>query len=396
MTGRVLFTLLLVVIVIAGLGPATGAVEANESARSVEMGPVNDAVGSNVAMTGDADAKNRATVAPPVPGLQQVDADTIGMQVALRANGDAKWTVTYRVRLETDNDTAAFRTLQEDVANNPENYTSRFADRMRQTAAGAENATGREMAINNVTISTDLQDSPPRYGVVTYRFRWTNFAVVEGDQLRAGDAITGLYIDDRTRLTMTWPTEFERTTVTPSPDESRDHAVVWDGPVDFGSDAPRLVVTRSGPLSGQLPLLVLGGVILVILIALVVLGRSGRLPLAGWGDAGRSTGESSTGERHVDSGADTGVVSSDSAEDVDDEPPPELLSNEERVLRLVADHGGRVKQQELVEGLEWTEAKTSQVVSDLRDAGDLEGFRLGRENVLKLPDDEADDTEFET
>ena len=45
-----------------------------------------------------------------------------------------------------------------------------------------------------------------------------------------------------------------------------------------------------------------------------------------------------------------------------------------------------MKQQEVAEALEWTDAKTSQVVGDLRDAGDLESFRLGRENVLTLPD----------
>jgi hypothetical protein len=48
-----------------------------------------------------------------------------------------------------------------------------------------------------------------------------------------------------------------------------------------------------------------------------------------------------------------------------------------------------MKQQAVVEELDWTDAKTSKVVSALRDAGELESFRLGRENVLSLPD--ADD-----
>jgi hypothetical protein len=66
----------------------------------------------------------------------------------------------------------------------------------------------------------------------------------------------------------------------------------------------------------------------------------------------------------------------------------DLLSNEERVLQFVREQGGRVKQQEIVEVFDWTEARTSQIVRDLRDDGSLEGFRLGRENVLKLPDEE--------
>jgi uncharacterized membrane protein len=47
-----------------------------------------------------------------------------------------------------------------------------------------------------------------------------------------------------------------------------------------------------------------------------------------------------------------------------------------------------VKQQEIVEAFDWTEARTSQIVRDLRDDGELDGFRLGRENVLKLPDED--------
>ena len=45
-----------------------------------------------------------------------------------------------------------------------------------------------------------------------------------------------------------------------------------------------------------------------------------------------------------------------------------------------------MKQKRVAEELDWTAAKTSQVVTGLRDEGDLDGFRLGRENVLSLPE----------
>ena len=70
------------------------------------------------------------------------------------------------------------------------------------------------------------------------------------------------------------------------------------------------------------------------------------------------------------------------------ETPPELLSNEERVLQLLEQRGGRIKQQDVVSELDWTEAKTSQVVGDLREDDEIEVFRIGRENVLSLPDNE--------
>lgn len=67
----------------------------------------------------------------------------------------------------------------------------------------------------------------------------------------------------------------------------------------------------------------------------------------------------------------------------------ELLSNEERVVAVLERAGGRAKQQDVVAELGWTEAKTSQVVGKLREKGRINGFRLGRENVLVVPDEQG-------
>jgi len=78
--------------------------------------------------------------------------------------------------------------------------------------------------------------------------------------------------------------------------------------------------------------------------------------------------------------------------DTNDGLPPELLSNEERVLALLDGNDGRMKQQQVAERLDWTAAKTSQVISGLREDDELVTFRIGRENVVTLPDvDLADD-----
>jgi hypothetical protein len=53
---------------------------------------------------------------------------------------------------------------------------------------------------------------------------------------------------------------------------------------------------------------------------------------------------------------------------------------------LLQQNGGRMKQKQVAEQLDWTAAKTSQVVSDLRDDDKVDSFRLGRENVLTLPE----------
>ncbi|MFB6198569.1 MAG: helix-turn-helix transcriptional regulator, partial [Halobacteriaceae archaeon] len=71
-------------------------------------------------------------------------------------------------------------------------------------------------------------------------------------------------------------------------------------------------------------------------------------------------------------------------------PPEELMSNEEKVIQLLEENGGRVKQQTIYEELGWTEAKTSQVLSGMREDGQVEVFRIGRENVVRLPEEDDD------
>ncbi len=321
----------------------------------------------------------------------QIDADEVRMDVSLRPNGTAEWTVEFWMRLDDNESATAFESLRDDIRDDPGNHTQAFADRMRDTVSTASNATGREMSVDGFAVATDRQSFAREYGVVRYTFRWHGFAAVEGDELRAGDALEGIYLDDGTRLLIAWPDGYERTSVAPEPDEERDRAVLWrGGETDFVSGEPRVVVTAAG--SG-LPTAALAAV------AVVLFGVIG-----GWwyytrrvrtDDGGPDPGPAPEAEspRAGRSGSDSPPSATAGDESptatATDSPDPELLSNEEQVLRLVRDRGGRMKQQTVVEELDWTDAKTSKVVSGLREEGKLESFRLGRENVLSLPD--ADD-----
>jgi hypothetical protein len=107
---------------------------------------------------------------------------------------------------------------------------------------------------------------------------------------------------------------------------------------------------------------------------------------AGESDAAATGSDTTAAARsELDGDAD---ASGESGGESGDSPPvdSDLLSNGEQVLRLVESEGGRMKQKRVAEELDWTAAKTSQVVTGLRDEGDLDGFRLGRENVLSLPE----------
>jgi hypothetical protein len=296
---------------------------------------------------------------------QDIDPDDVLLTVAVDEGGDAAWTVEYRVRLDDDESEAAFEAYREDLEANTSDYTERFHNRMNATAADASGATGREMAIRNVSVDASRESLPQQYGVVTYTFEWTNFAAVEGDRVLVGDAVDGLFLDEETTLLLQWPEGYTPVEASPTPDASRERTATWSGPLDFASGEPRLTLApaeavgtdgrtaeSAAPLAAALLL-----VVAVLVVALTARDRGG------WPFGGDETGEP--------------VDPTDAA----------LLSNEEQVLALLERHGGRMKQADVAEELDWTAAKTSQVTKRLREDGELEAFRLGRENVLELPDE---------
>ena len=94
----------------------------------------------------------------------------------------------------------------------------------------------------------------------------------------------------------------------------------------------------------------------------------------------------------VDQTADSGVAAEDTAgaegsavagpAAIDDE----LLSDEERIDRLLEENGGRMKQADIVEATDWSNAKVSQLLSSMHEAGDIDKLRIGRENLISFPD----------
>jgi len=73
------------------------------------------------------------------------------------------------------------------------------------------------------------------------------------------------------------------------------------------------------------------------------------------------------------------------ADDGDAAPgPAELLSDGERVVRLLKEEGGRMRQSAVADRLDWSASKTSRTVSSLAEDEAVEKLRIGRENVVTL------------
>ncbi len=355
-------------------------------------------------VVGPSAAAMSETSTAPSPTLQEAadeeltldDADTISTEIQLEPNGNATVFVDYRYQIGNDSEAEQqWDELADDVDSNSETYIDEESDRWQNTLEEGENATDREMALSSFQVETDNSSTPREYGHVEFAFEWDSFAYVELNRIEAGDALEGFMFDDDTELQMSWPDTHNITAVDPEPDALNDNWVMWDDD-SAGSDShpPQVELIEEGssqdespPADGDTGALPVDG--LVAALVLITVGTAA--VVAGWlfrrDDDDPATDSDVPSEPSDPAVADSGHVTM---------PPPDLLSNEERVLRLLEKRGGRLKQQQVVSELEWTEAKTSQVVSGLREDGEVDVFRIGRENVLTLPEEsEGDGSETE-
>lgn len=327
----------------------------------------------------------------------EIDADDITMSAQIYENGTATLEIDYQIRLDSDADRQAFEEIQSELASNESAYLGPFRERMNRTVAAAESATEREMTASGFAVSTDRDSQlQAEFGHVRYRFEWGGFAVVDDGTIRTGDAVDSLFLDDSESLVFQWPDGYGVASSEPDPERVENNSIVWQGQIDFEAGQPRVVLSTDADDGA---------------------GNGGSDPedLSGDGDGGTDDGGTDDGGTDdggsssmsvmpmlgivglvLVAGAGVAVLVTNRGEDdssegraatgTGDTPPEDLLSNEERVLQLLQENGGRVKQKQVAERLDWTAAKTSQVVGDLRDDDEVDSFRLGRENVLTLPD----------
>ncbi|QLK24723.1 hypothetical protein HYG81_11400 [Natrinema zhouii] len=370
--------------------PAAVAADAGTQRAALQEGPDGNETGSN-------------------ESVQLEDADRIHIDVVIAEDGSAKVTADYQFNLYGENSSAAeWESLNESLSTDRERYVEEERDSWNDTLAKAQNQTSREMNISDVSITTEEDSQPREIGHAKVSFTWSEFALVEMTQIKAGDALSGFTLEEGTTLQFHWPEEYTvyenngEPQIDPMPNEPAEGSVAWHGEeTSFTDDQPRVELTKNGNSSaGQTPSN--SGPAMPWVIVLLALALLATVGVAGWllgrNRAGTGSIEAESeaqwrtdGSTTDDSPTDgsTAVNSSQSDDPPADGPPPELLSNEERVLRLLKQRGGRVKQQEVVSELDWTEAKTSQVVGDLRENDEIDVFRIGRENVLALPEDES-------
>jgi uncharacterized membrane protein len=99
----------------------------------------------------------------------------------------------------------------------------------------------------------------------------------------------------------------------------------------------------------------------------------------------------------VDGSSDDGGAAAADAETTESESPAEpvvpdeeLLSDEDRVLQLLEENGGRMKQVNIVNETDWSKSKVSMLLSEMEEEGEISKLRVGRENIISISGEEPD------
>ncbi|MFC4359605.1 helix-turn-helix domain-containing protein [Halobium salinum] len=126
------------------------------------------------------------------------------------------------------------------------------------------------------------------------------------------------------------------------------------------------------------------------LFVLVVVGaayRYGAFSSLGGPGSRPGTGEGRTARRGDDGGTDTsdGGAAATAA-------PDTVVTDEDRILQLLAENDGRLMQSELVDQTGWSKSKVSRRLSALEEEGQVSKISLGRQNIVTLPGHEPEGT----
>jgi len=329
------------------------------------------------------------------------------IRINITADGDARWTIEFREHLHDENETEAFRETIDAIVTGQERPPL-SEDDIRSFVHESENATGREMAIQNAEYTGRIDNDT---GVITFHFTWTNFAEVEndGERLVVGDAFNGTSgrwlpsLSEDQQLIIDAPDGYYAST---APRAHESGTFKWNGPYEFtAEDRPIVYSAQNDPDTSTLfnqqddplPMALIGVGIFTLVIAV---GTGGYLLARRQtsdenGVIGGTVTDSGSAPDQSDSPGGTPVPPGDAETgdeaDEEDEIDETLLSDEERVMRLLESNGGRMKQANIVKETGWSNAKVSQLLSSMDENDQVDKLRIGRENLITLPDEDVGD-----
>ncbi|MDY6764089.1 MAG: hypothetical protein SV377_00105 [Halobacteria archaeon] len=319
--------------------------------------------------------------------------------IHVHENGNATWTVEYREPLQNQRQEEDFREFMEDFEEGNATIFVGIED-LRDIVREGENITGRSMSIEGFNRNVVIQNTVSgKIGIARVTFKWTNFSARHNESLLVGDVLNGFIIGSNQRLVIEYDTNLTLKKAVPDPDLIEQNRLRWDGKRVFEPGNPEIVLGlnttdengsdsdppddpnpndpgENGNGSGQndgsdtnnsMSMTTWMGLVAGLLVAGFIGGAiSNHYLQAKMGEEARITE----------------VETEDQGDE--DEVPPELLTDEDRIIHMLQENGGRMKQVDIVNKTDWSKSKVSMVLSDMEDEGTISKLRLGRENIIEL------------
>jgi uncharacterized membrane protein len=341
-------------------------------------------------------AASPAVAASSADRLQTPDRfDTTTFRVTLAENGSATWTIAHYQPLETENETEQFSAYASNFEENETPLYRNFVDDAEALTRTGTNKTDRRMDARNFRRSARVEVEPGQdRGTVQMAFRWTNFAQTYEQRLVVSDVFDGVfYLGAGQRMVFEHDTSMGFTAAEPTPDSrsspnslADSQSITYLGERSFNDNRPYVELgppsaAQGTPTQNASDAAAEAGESMwqfALLLAVIALGA---VAAAAWRSGAASAvlgGGGSGTESAAEPTPDTAVEE------------PELLNDDDRVIKLLEENGGRMKQVDIVETTEWSKSKVSMLLSDMEEEGDISKLRVGRENIISLAGEEPD------
>ncbi|MCW3984665.1 MAG: MarR family transcriptional regulator [Candidatus Bathyarchaeota archaeon] len=267
--------------------------------------------------------------------------------VHIREDGSALWTIR-----------------QFSNSDDPVETWEGFQNKVFDLVESAQNLTLRTMSVDETSLQIDSTLSF-NSKITVYSFIWEGFCVVQGSDLIFGDVFGvnnffGKLFGDAS-MQVSYPEEYTVKSVYPPPLEGQGAGQVirWPRTHDLAGEVNVVLTLGNGNVS-------FGGFTFGWSLIAVFVLVSASVSVAGVYLFKRRKGNSKPERIHPEK--------------------PSIESEDEKVLRLLRNSGGTMRQSEVTERLGFSKAKTSQLLSALESRGSLARYKKGRDKIVVLKD----------
>ena len=339
-------------------------------------------------------AEAGAAAEAPSTGVDQAE-----FRITVYENASAEWTLTYTQFFEDNEEREQFGAQAREFNENESELFDSFQEQGEALAVAGTDATDREMEAKAFSRQASLGGDCPFQdcGTIRMSFVWTEFAAERNGELVVGDVFeTGLPLGPDQQLVFETGPELQFEAAAPEDYRAsgvtieESSSITYEGDRVFPDNHPRVVFVPADAAgetptasptetnasdadelrSGDLAMMAFAVVALLALgVGFAFVWRHGH-------DSMKALGSS---EGETTDPADSGQFP--------DRPTveeSELLSDEDRVLALLQQNGGRMKQVDIVNETDWSKSKVSMLLSEMEDEGQISKLRVGRENIVSL------------